>query len=56
MSSNSDNSYLDETDYFYSLDTLFLTWEKAKFIGFLPTSNIKILFRSLWAYINSDKK
>jgi hypothetical protein len=40
ISSTSDNEYNEEKDYFYSLNTLTLTWQKSKFNGDLPTSNI----------------
>ncbi len=38
MSNISENAYVEETDYFYSLNTLTLTWQKCKFNGDLPTS------------------
>jgi len=38
MSTTSENSSYEETDYFYSLDLdKEQTWEKAKFIGDLPS-------------------
>lgn len=42
ISGNSENEYLEETDYFYSLDTTKLVWSKSTFNGNLPTSKYKI--------------
>ena len=43
ISSNSENAYVEETDYFYSLNTEKLTWQKSKFHGDLPTSKNKLI-------------
>jgi hypothetical protein len=42
ISSNTDNTYLEETDYCFSLNIEKLTWQKPKYIGALPTSKKKI--------------
>lgn len=43
ISNNSENAYVEETDYFYSLNTDKLTWHKSRFNGDLPTSNLFLL-------------
>lgn len=38
MSNNSENAYIEETDYFYSLNLPGLSWQQCKFNGDLPSS------------------
>lgn len=38
MSNTSENAYVEETDYFYSLNLPGLSWQKCKFNGDLPSS------------------
>lgn len=40
MSNNSENAYIEETDYFYSLNLPGLSWQQCKFNGDLPSSKI----------------
>jgi Rab9 effector protein with kelch motifs len=40
ITSNSENEYYEETDYFYSFNTGTLTWQKTKFSGDLPSSKL----------------
>jgi hypothetical protein len=44
ISSNSENAYVEETDYFYSLNTDKLTWQKSKFHGDLPSSKYLFIY------------
>jgi hypothetical protein len=40
MSNNSENAYVEEVDYFYSLNLPGLSWQQCKFNGDLPSSKI----------------
>lgn len=57
ITSNSENEYYEEIDYFYSFNTGTLTWHKTKFSGDLPSSIYKFQFnlRSLWSFCNCYK-
>ena len=43
MSNTSENAYVEETDYFYSLNLPGLSWQKCKFNGDLPSSKNSII-------------